>query len=1023
MKRASRISKGKQSTSQKTLFDHFSRPNKPVESVQDVKNGVNPDNQVPAAPAEPHPEVSSADSASASLPASSQDALLSTQLHPHTPVAELASAEVIDITDDDPVAGPSKIQALKPKPLARRASRRANHSADPGPPSPPLPTPPTNGSTRDEPIVLVDSSPMKPSAVSTRPAPTQVYSIFATSRPADRRSATPAATSLSFARRKASQAPLPDAEAQHVRGPQSSFTAPPLAIDRREPRLAVQEEPASASLTYLHADFSGPRNSDEPPCTADPTTHVSALPDRTACLNDILNFVWHPSISRLRDSVVNATYETPTSNSQHAWVDKHRPLRADEVLGNSHRALYLRNWLQALELQYDSPTHTDPSSVAGPKQKGKPKAKEKRGVKRPRVIRHVEKQRGRKKMRFDSDEEESWIVSDEDDGNMDLPSGSEDEEEYCRRIYARLNPGGGDPAQLNGSKNPALPQDVPPVAPVAPNNPAFDVVFAELSNTILLTGPPGCGKTAAVYACAAELGWEVFEVYPGIGKRGGSSLNDLVGEVGKSHLVQKQKAKATEEATGKAKDVFAKFLDKGRKGVSGGAKGLHRRGTEEEPIELAEEATTGETPRISADHTKPQEHPSIRQSIILLEEVDIVFKDDVNFWPSVVSLIKDCRRPVVMTCNDITLVPIDDLPLQNVLTFEPCPSPLAASYLQGMCAAEGSFPDRDALVRLYETTAQLHTIDLPDVPLHPHTETLPKPDLRRAIHQLQLWCSNRGHAIGYDTTDDRSLEDMAEWGTHPNVKAPGAADRDLSIRALDRLAAHTELASFVDRHLVRRPLDAPEALATLYSFETSPDDEIGHPILFASYKDDDIRADDACPKPGISSLDHEPRGAEVMLTETLKADARVFCHRDKSIAQAAMRHSRGILDAPSRAGETSRKLPSLLPDARALFRARVEYQSRMLQVLDTALVPLSGPLMPRPALYLEYVPWIRHMVHTDDVLDEAARSGNHGEAAVEGNDSRKRRTRNSRRTEYVRQISLTDEQRSALDSTKLTSFD
>lgn len=30
-----------------------------------------------------------------------------------------------------------------------------------------------------------------------------------------------------------------------------------------------------------------------------------------------------------------------------------------------------------------------------------------------------------------------------------------------------------------------------------------------LCNTMLITGPPGVGKTAAVYACAQELGFKV----------------------------------------------------------------------------------------------------------------------------------------------------------------------------------------------------------------------------------------------------------------------------------------------------------------------------------------------------------------------------------------------------------------------------------------------------------------------------------------------------------------------------------
>lgn len=36
-----------------------------------------------------------------------------------------------------------------------------------------------------------------------------------------------------------------------------------------------------------------------------------------------------------------------------------------------------------------------------------------------------------------------------------------------------------------------------------------DCVSSELRNAVLITGPHGIGKTAAVYACAQELGFKV----------------------------------------------------------------------------------------------------------------------------------------------------------------------------------------------------------------------------------------------------------------------------------------------------------------------------------------------------------------------------------------------------------------------------------------------------------------------------------------------------------------------------------
>jgi len=73
-------------------------------------------------------------------------------------------------------------------------------------------------------------------------------------------------------------------------------------------------------------------------------------------------------------------------------------------------------------------------------------------------------------------------------------------------------------------------------------------------------------------------------------------------------------------------------------------------------------------------------------------------------------------------------VPVHDLPLQAVLEFRPCPTNVAASYLQNLCLAEGYFVEPNILSQLYTRSAL-------------SSEALQSaPDLRRTIHTLQVIC-------------------------------------------------------------------------------------------------------------------------------------------------------------------------------------------------------------------------------------------------------------------------------------------
>jgi hypothetical protein len=469
--------------------------------------------------------------------------------------------------------------------------------------------------------------------------------------------------------------PFPDALSQHVRGPQSEFTPSWSGFGRRvrvDEVTDVDGVSASSNLSAFkttpidHEDTHYSQGIRATPVRINHSTprddYIKTIPDQH--IRD------YSAISNLVQCSTLASTSKDSSCSQDLWTDKRRPQRADHVLGNERHALYLRNWLSALELQLES----SPASPQRPQPKPKftattivnyesknvklttkKQGDDNKGLKRPRprVVRTVEKMRGRKKQRVDS-EEEDWIVDtdEEEDKYAYLKEESEEDDEddveFCKKqTLSRL--------RRIESSPPPLPSSPPPQI----NRPPL--LTSDLHNTLLLTGPAGSGKTAAVYACAKELDWEVFEVYPGIGKRSGASLDQLVGEVGKNHLVRR--AGGLRKKDGEIKNAFVEMFGRktGQEKDVGADAAEH--GAEGGPLEDEERVDDSEVPNASdfgfvvskATGTDANEASGpiqgVRQSLILLEEVDILFEEDRGFWSAVINIIKDCRRPIIMTCN------------------------------------------------------------------------------------------------------------------------------------------------------------------------------------------------------------------------------------------------------------------------------------------------------------------------------------------------------------------------------------
>lgn len=439
-------------------------------------------------------------------------------------------------------------------------------------------------------------------------------------------------------------APLPTRETQHVRGPQAAFgrdnavvpferriSGPIASTSAGEP--STSSSPLTGILTHPHHPLapSDPCSIPPPPC---PSFEIPAEYPKQ-----------HPVFRIFSEPPDPLDAERPTGD---LWVDKWAPRMAEHVLGNEEHALYLRDWLKASEINSFCGS-ADPSVASTPASSSQPKKKlpAKRGTKRPRIRREVGSKKTKKRRRREDD----WVV---DDDNTE-PSESSEPESHPLDAYLDDAPSSDAPVFDHFPLEVEVPLiDLPPLAYDRPS--VFD-----MSNTIILCGPSGSGKTAAVYACAAELDWEVFEVYPGVGKRSGAALDNLVGQVGRNHLVTKQGGREP-SPTPEKDNALMRFLGAGTAQIPAepGLVDGSSDGTDVPDIggiELVSDDGLGVPAQPPQEQpppaTEPVEklQPLAKQSLILLEEVDILYRDDVNFWQTAVNIIRNCRRPVVLTCN------------------------------------------------------------------------------------------------------------------------------------------------------------------------------------------------------------------------------------------------------------------------------------------------------------------------------------------------------------------------------------
>ncbi|KAM9044703.1 ATPase family AAA domain-containing protein 5 [Megaptera novaeangliae] len=285
-----------------------------------------------------------------------------------------------------------------------------------------------------------------------------------------------------------------------------------------------------------------------------------------------------------------------------------------------------------------------------------------------------------------------------------------------------------------------------------------------LCNTVLITGPTGVGKTAAVYACAQELGFKIFEVNASSQRSGRQILSQLK-EATQSHQVDKQGVnsqkpcffnsynigKSPKKLSSPKKVVtsprklpppspqssgpkrvlppktlanYFKVSSKPKNSEQIGAllennKGI-KNSFEQKPI--IQTKSTNTTDKNVKEFGAEEPNRKNATSLILFEEVDVIFEEDAGFLNAIKTFMATTKRPVILTTSDPTFSLMFDGCFQEI-NFN-TPSLLnVASYLQMICLTENFRTD----VKDFVTLLTANTCDI-----------------RKSILYLQFWIRSGG---------------------------------------------------------------------------------------------------------------------------------------------------------------------------------------------------------------------------------------------------------------------------------------
>uniref|UniRef100_A0ACD5XJ22 Uncharacterized protein n=1 Tax=Avena sativa TaxID=4498 RepID=A0ACD5XJ22_AVESA len=198
---------------------------------------------------------------------------------------------------------------------------------------------------------------------------------------------------------------------------------------------------------------------------------------------------------------------------------------------------------------------------------------------------------------------------------------------------------------------------------------------SDYENVLLITGPVGCGKSAAVFACAKEQGFNVIEVNTS-DMRNGAYVKQKFEEATKSHGLGKWSQE--EDTTSPRIDTLDPDRAECRQSVSSST------GKASNSDEHKSPAKCYLTSKLSDEAPKQV----VNKTLILFEDVDTVFDEDRGFISTILKIAETTKWPIILTSNkkDPSL---PDLLDQLVLDFKYPSSGELLSHVDMICKSEG----------------------------------------------------------------------------------------------------------------------------------------------------------------------------------------------------------------------------------------------------------------------------------------------------------------------------------------------